>query len=208
MNRRKFLGAGLLGPAAATLGLASGLVSTRAVAAQAAADRPMSYAARQGWLPNVPLVAHTGETFHFYDDLVRDRIVLLNFFVVGCTEGRCPTTNATLRKVQDMFGDRMGKDVFFYSITLQPDKDTVPILKEYAEDIFEVKPGWLFLTGTQSDIDALRAAQGFVDPDPERDRDVTLHSSTARLINDNHNRWAMVPLATSAQNVYTVLAGM
>ena len=116
------------------------------------------------------------------------------------------TTNANLRKVQDMFGERMGKDVFFYSVTLQPEQDTVPILKEYAEDIFEVGPGWLFLTGKQSDIDTLRHAQGFVDPDPERDRDVTLHSSTGRLIDDNNNRWAMVPLNTSANNVYTALA--
>jgi protein SCO1/2 len=88
---------------------------------------------------------------------------------------------------------------------LQPELDTVPILKEYAEDIFEVGPGWLFLTGQQTDIDTLRRAQGFVDPDPERDRDVTLHSSTGRLINDNKNRWAMVPLATSPRNLYTVL---
>lgn len=201
MNRRNFLGAGLLGPATASLGLAGSLLSPQA----AATERKQSFAARHGMLPNVPLVAHTGETFNFYDDLVRDRIVLLNFFVVGCSEGRCPTTNANLRKVQDMVGDRMGKDVFFYSVTLQPELDTVPILKEYAQDIFEVKPGWLFLTGKQSDIDTLRHAQGFVDPDPERDRDVTLHSSTGRLIDDNMNRWAMVPLNTSARNVFTVL---
>ncbi len=205
MNRRKFLGAGLLAPVTATFGAAGALVSPQVSAAQAVAERPLSYAARFGMLPNVPLVAHTGETFNFYDDLVRDRIILLNFFVVSCSEGRCPTTNANLRKVQDMFGERMGKDVFFYSVTLQPEQDTVPILKEYAEDIFEVKPGWLFLTGKQSDIDTLRRAQGFVDPDPERDRDVTLHSSTGRLIDDNNNRWAMVPLNTSARNVYTVL---
>jgi len=205
MNRRKFLGASLLGPLTGTLGVSAALLAAQASAAQPTVKRPLSYAARYGLLPNVPLVAHTGETFNFYDDLVRDRIVLLNFFVVGCTEGRCPATNATLRKVQDMFGERMGKDVFFYSVTLQPEQDTVPVLKEYAEDIFEVKPGWLFLTGKQSDIDTLRRAQGFVDPDPERDRDVTLHSSSGRLIDDNRNRWAMVPLATSARNVYTVL---
>jgi len=207
MNRRNFLGAGLLGPAA-SLGLAGSLLAPAARAAQGGADRPLSYAARHGWLPNVPLTAHTGETFHFYDDLVRDRIILLNFFVVNCTEGRCPTSNANLRKVQDMFGDRMGKDVFFYSVTLQPERDTVPVLKEYAEDVFEVKPGWLFLTGKPSDIEHLRQAQGFVDPDPERDRDVTLHSSAGRLIDDNNNRWAMVNLTTSPRNVYSVIASI
>ena len=199
MNRRNFLAAGLLGPIASTAGLFN-------PAGALAADRPLSYAARYGWLPNVPLVAHTGETFRFYDDLIRDRIVLINFFVVACTEGRCPTVNANLRKVQDMFGERMGRDVFFYSITLRPEEDTQPILKEYAEDIFEVKPGWLFLTGMSADIEKLRIAQGFVDSDPDRDRDVANHSSTGRLIADNHGRWAMVPLVTSPRNIYTTIA--
>ena len=153
----------------------------------------------------MPLVTHTGETVRFYDDLVRDRIILLNFFVVGCTEGRCPASNANLRKVQDLLGDRMGKDIFFYSVTLEPEKDTVPILKEYAEDIFEVKPGWLFLTGKQADIDTLRRAQGFYDNDPERDADVTLHSSSARIGNDFQQRWAMVALATSPRNIHNTI---
>ena len=205
MNRRNFLGAGLLAPAAAALGLAGSLLPASVLGAQAAPGRPLSYAARHGWLPNVPLVAHTGETYNFYDDLVRDRTILINFFVVGCTEGRCPNANANLRKVQDMFGERMGKDVFFYSITLEPEKDTVPILKEYAEDIFEAGPGWLFLTGKSADIEHLRVSQGFVDPDPERDRDVSNHASTARLIIDNKNRWAMVPLNTSPRYIYTTL---
>ncbi len=202
MNRRNFLGAGLLAPAVATLGLASTLA---AACAQAAGARPLSYAARQGFLPNVPLVTHTGEEVRFYDDLVQDRIILLNFFVVGCTEGRCPAANANLRKVQDLLGDRMGKDVFFYSVTLEPEKDTVPILKEYAEDIFEVKPGWLFLTGKPADIDTLRRAQGFFDPDPERDADVTLHSSSARVGSDYQQRWAMVALGTSPRNIHNTI---
>ena len=97
MNRRHFLGSSLLAPACASLGMGGALLGQDAMAAQESAKRPLSYAARHGWLPNVPLVAHTGETFNFYDDLVRDRIILLNFFVVACAEGRCPTTNANPR---------------------------------------------------------------------------------------------------------------
>ncbi len=215
MNRRSFLSTAGLLPLAGVLpaaALAHNGVDHSAEhgAAQNAAHgaakaRPLSSAAKRGWLPNVPLIAHTGEKFNFYDDLVRDRTILLNFFVVSCKEGRCPAANQNLRKVQDMVGDRMGKDVFFYSITLEPEKDTVPVLKEYAEDIFEVGPGWLFLTGKHDDIDNLRISQGFSDPDPERDRDVSNHSSTGRLIIDNQDRWAMVPLITSPKNIYSVL---
>jgi len=203
MNRRNFLGAGLLGPAAATLALAGSLNPLSALAAPDEDARRKSYAYRQGMLPNVPLVTHTGEEVRFYDDLVKDRTFLLNFFMVGCTEGKCPTANANLRKVQDMLGDRMGRDVFFYSVTLQPELDTLPILKEYAEDIFAARPGWLFLTGKQQDIDTLRRAQGFYDNDPERDADPTLHAASARLGNDRKQRWAMTPLGVSPKYIYT-----
>ena len=128
MDRRNFLGLGLASPA---LALSSQVKA--AVPQVATPQRPMSRAAKNGFLPNVPLVTHTGETVHFYDDLIRDRTVLFNFFLVGCTDGRCPIATANLRQVQDMLGDRMGKDVFFYSITLQPEMDTPQVLKEYAE---------------------------------------------------------------------------
>ena len=164
-------------------------------------SRPLSRAAQRGMLPNVPLVAHTGETFNFYDDLVRDRIVLLNFFIVSCTEGRCLPASFNLRKVQDLIGDRMGKDVFFYSITLQPELDSVKRLKEYAEDVVEAGPGWLFLTGEEDDLDHLRRAQGFVDPDPERDRDVNNHASMGRIICDRRERWGTANLLTSPRNI-------
>ncbi len=199
ITRRRFLGAGL----AASVAAGGGLFAAGPAQASVPGARPLSYAARQGLLPNVPLVTHRGEPVRFYDDLVRERTILINFFVVQCTEGRCPTANANLRKVQEMLGPRMGRDVFFYSITLQPELDTVPILREYAEDIFEAGPGWLFLTGRPADVETLRRAQGFYDPDPERDRNPALHSSSARVGSDLKQRWSMVALATSPRNIYT-----
>lgn len=201
MSRRSFLGGGLAA-SAALAGLAS------AAPARASVQRPPSYAARQGMLPNVPLVTHKGETVRFYDDLVRDRTILLNFFVVSCLDGRCPITNGNLRRTQDLLGDRMGRDVFFYSVTLEPERDTVERLREYAEDIFEARPGWIFLTGERKDIDTLRRAQGFYDPDPERDTDTRLHASSARIGNDVKQRWNMVALQTSPQNIHASIVSL
>ena len=73
--------------------------------------------------------------------------------------------SANLRKVQDLLGERMGRDIFFYSITLQPKKDTPTILKEYSDN-FDIKPGWTFLTGKPADVEKLRRALGYVDWDP------------------------------------------
>jgi len=199
MDRRSFLGLG------AGLGLSLGaglvplLVPTRALAAQAP-NEPNSRAAQSGFFPNVPLVDQDGKSVMFYDDMVKNKTVLLNFFLIGCQDGRCPIATANLRKVQDMLGDRMGKDVFFISVTLQPELESPKILKKYA-DSFEVKPGWSFLTGKPHDIETLRRSLGYFDPDPERDRDLNNHIGMARYGNDKFNRWGAISLRSSPANI-------
>lgn len=194
MKRRNFLSLGLL-PAA--------LPATARGAATPAAAAPvgrMSRSAQTGALPNVPLITHTGEKVRFYDDLIRDKIVLFNFFLVACSDGVCPTAAANLRKVQDLLGDRMGTEVFFYSISLRPQDDTPEVLREYAA-LFDVRPGWLFLTGETADIELLRRRQGFVDSDPIRDLDPTNHAGMARYGNDRLDRWGAVSVRSSPGNI-------
>ena len=181
------------------LGLPLALAATQAAGAAQETPR-QSRAARMGFMPNVPLVTHTGRHVRFYDDLIRDRTVLLNFFLVQCTDGACPTATANLRRVQDLLGERMGRDVFFYSITLTPTRDTPRILKAYADN-FDVKPGWLFLTGRPADIEHLRRSMGIVDADPRRDRDVNNHVGMGRYGNDRLDRWGGISLTTSPQHI-------
>ena len=189
MERRTFL----------SLGLAPLLLAGNALAGQQA-DKSMSRAAQIGMFPNVPLITHTGEKVRLYDDLIRGKIILLNFMLVECTEGICPTATANLRKAQDLLGERMGRDIFFYSVTLQPKKDTPGILKEYAEN-FDIKPGWTFLTGTPADIDRLRRAQGMVDWDPIRDKDINNHTAMGRYGDDRLDRWGSVALRSTPENI-------
>ena len=189
MKRRDFL----------SLGLAPLVFAGSARAAQET-GKPMSRVARGGFLPNVPLVTHKGEKVYFYDDLVHDKIVLLNFFLVECTDGLCPTAIANMRKVQDLLGDRMGREITFLSITLQPKRDTPKILKEYSDN-FDIKPGWSFLTGKPADVEKLRRGLGFVDSDPQRDKELTNHVGMARYGNDKLNRWGGVSLRSSAENI-------
>jgi len=69
--------------------------------------------------------------------------------------------------VQTLLGDRMGKDVFFYSISIDPERDTPAALKAFAEK-YHAGPGWTFLTGTREDIDRLSKKLGLYSaPDPE-----------------------------------------
>ena len=99
------------------------------------------------------LTTQDGKVVHFYDDLIKGKIVALDLIYTTC-QYACPLETARLAQVQKLLGDRMGKDVFFYSITIDPDHDTPAVLKEYGEK-FGAGPGWLFLTGKQADIELI-----------------------------------------------------
>ena len=100
--------------------------------------------------PNVELITHEGKKVRFYDDLIKGKVVAIELMYTTCRYN-CPLETARLVQLQKMLGDRMGKDVFFYSITIEPDIDTPQVLKAYAEK-YHIGPGWTFLTGKEADI--------------------------------------------------------
>jgi protein SCO1 len=100
--------------------------------------------------PNVELLTQDGKKVRFYDDLIKGKVVAIELMYTTCRYN-CPLETARLVQLQKLLGDRMGKDVFFYSITIEPEKDTPKVLKAYAEK-YHIGPGWLFLTGKEADI--------------------------------------------------------
>ena len=97
---------------------------------------------RRTAFPNVTLKAHNGKTVNFYDDLIKDKFVTLNFMYINCGDGTCPVTTYNLMMIQQMLKHRVGKDMFMYSITIDPKRDSLEMLRNYA-DVHGVKPGWL-----------------------------------------------------------------
>jgi protein SCO1/2 len=154
---------------------------------------------RQRYFPNVELTTHEGKKVRFYDDLLKDKIVLINFMYAECT-GVCPGITANLKKVQNLIGKRMGKDVFIYSFTLQPQRDTPQVLNHYAK-MHKVAPGWLFLTGSPADMEMLRRKLGFTDPDPERDKDKANHIGNIRYGNEALTVWSACPGLSKASAI-------
>ena len=100
--------------------------------------------------PNVELITHEGKKVRFYDDLIKGKVVAIELMYTTC-KYNCPLETARLVQLQKLLGDRMGKDVFFYSITIEPEIDTPAVLKAYAEK-YHIGPGWTFLTGKEADI--------------------------------------------------------
>ena len=149
--------------------------------------------------PNVTLTTHNGKKVRFYDDLIKDKIVIINFMYVKC-DGKCPGTTANLVQVQKLLGDRIGKDIFIYSITLKPEEDTPKVLNAYAK-AYKVKKGWEFLTGDPKDIELLRQKLGFIDRDPVRDANKSNHIGMLRWGNEPHTLWAGCPASLAPAKI-------
>ena len=84
------------------------------------------------YLPNLPVVDQDGKSYRFYDDLIKGKRVIINFFFTTCTD-ICPLTTARMAVLQEKLGDSVGRDVEMYSITIDPEHDSPPVLKRYAE---------------------------------------------------------------------------
>lgn len=110
------------------------------------------------YFPNVLLTTHDGQKVRFFDDLIKGKVVGINFIYTTCPDA-CPIETARLLEVSQLLGERMGKDVFFYSITIDPEHDTQPVLAEFAAS-WGIGPGWKFLTGTEAGITAVRKKLG------------------------------------------------
>jgi len=108
------------------------------------------------YFPNIELTTHEGKKVRFFDDLIKDKIVVINFIYTTCPD-TCPLETAHLVRVQRIMGDRIGKDVFFYSISIDPDTDTPAVLKQYRQ---RFKANWTFLTGDEVEIVQLRKKLG------------------------------------------------
>jgi protein SCO1/2 len=153
--------------------------------------RPAPGAARasiqQRHLPNVRLITHEGRRVRFYDDLVKNKKVVLTFVSSGAPASAKVTEN--LAKIQRFFGPRMGQDIFLYSIARTPEIDTSSVLARWAAE-HDAGPGWRFLTGKTADVERLRHALGFASPDPVEDADPAYSVGVLRHGVEPEMRWA------------------
>ncbi len=82
---------------------------------------------------------------------LRGKVLALTFIFASCTD-TCPLLTAKMAGIQDRLGPAFGAQVFFLSITVDPERDTPAVLKRYAEAHRANAVGWAFLTGSPSEI--------------------------------------------------------
>ena len=170
----------LIGEAAGVDGAAD--APARAVAVNASVAPPEAgTTAAARYFPNTVLLTQDERRVRFYDDLLRGRIVLVNFMFTTC-QGVCSPMTANMAKVQRYLGEHVGREVAIISISVDPATDTPPVLKKYA-DGFKAQPGWYFLTGKKENVDqVLSKLGGYVD-------DKSKHSAVLIVGDETAGKW-------------------
>lgn len=107
--------------------------------------------AAEKYFSDVELINQDGQKMRFYSDVLKNKVVIINTFFTTCTSV-CPPMNRNFERVQEALGDRLGKDAFLVSITVDPETDTPPRLKEYSRR-FHAREGWIFLTGKKENVE-------------------------------------------------------
>jgi protein SCO1 len=107
--------------------------------------------AAEKYFTNTELITQDGKPVRFYTDVLKGKVVVINSFFSTC-KGACMPMNRTFKKVADLLGDKVGRDVFLVSITVDSQMDTPAALKEYAGSL-HAPAGWLFLTGSKENVD-------------------------------------------------------
>jgi protein SCO1/2 len=105
---------------------------------------------------NITLLNQLGDTVSLYDK--QGKIIVMDFFFTSC-RSICPRMTQNMLTLQRSFkkgGNVRNKIdtsiVQFMSFTVDPENDSVPVLKKYADRFGVIHDNWWFLTGNKKDI--------------------------------------------------------
>jgi protein SCO1/2 len=101
-----------------------------------------------GPAPEFTLIKQDGKRLALKE--LRGKVLAITFIFASCTD-TCPLLTAKMTGMQDRLGPAFGPQVFFLSITVDPERDTPVVLKRYAEAHRANTAGWAFLTGSPAE---------------------------------------------------------
>ncbi len=101
-------------------------------------------------LHDVELIDQDGGRVRFRSDVIGDRAAVVIPFYTTCTTS-FPILIFVLTRLQDMLGERLGREVVLVSVTVDPRTDIPVRLKAYAKKQ-KARPGWVFLSGDRNSL--------------------------------------------------------
>ena len=151
---------------------------------------PASYAEDEverarGYFSNLELINQDGETVRFFDDVLKDKVVVISFIFTNC-EGACPLITHKLTQVRDRIEALIGDPVHFVSLSIDPARDTPAAMKEFAETHQADHAGWTFLTGDAGNLDNIIKRLG------QYTTDIEAHSTMLLAGNVNEAHWIKI----------------
>ena len=158
---------------------AADTVTAAEARAAAEIDRAREY------FSNVELINQDGETVRFFDDVLKDQVVVINFIFTNC-DGACPLMTHKLSLVRDSMEGQIGNGLRFVSLSIDPERDTPAAMKEFAKTHHADHDGWVFLTGKPENLNLIVKRLG------QYTEDVEAHSTMMLAGNVNAAHWIKI----------------
>lgn len=137
------------------------------------------------YFTNLELINQDGETVRFFDDVLKDKVVVISFIFTNC-QGACPLMTQKLTRVRDKMEGQIGDPLQFVSLSLDPARDTPAAMKEFAKTHHADHDGWVFLTGKAENLEYIIKRLGqFSD-------DVEAHSTMVLAGNVSAAHWIKI----------------
>ena len=167
---------------------AATLVMTPAVFASNSADAERATAEQKArdYFTNLEVIDQDGRKLKFYDDVLKDKVVAINFIFTNC-QGACPMMTRNLTVVRDLLGPDVGEKIHFVSISIDPVRDTPAAMKEFAETQNADQSAWRFVTGDPENLAYIVKKLG------QYTDDVEAHSTLLLAANVRTAHWTKIP---------------
>ena len=161
------------------------IASAPVAAGNAPEDKAASEAKARDYFSNVELVDQDGRSLKFYDEVLKDNIVVISFIFTNC-QSACPLMTRNLTMIRDMLREDERRAIQFVSISIDPLRDTPAAMKEFAQKHEADNGGWLWLTGRPDDVNFVTQRLGSYTDDPEA------HTTTLLAANVPNAHWTKI----------------
>jgi len=168
------LGLALLPQAA--LSKESVTVSSAAAVSNTASDAAAEEKARK-FFTDLEVIDQNGKKLRFYSDVLKGRVVLISFIFTNC-EFACPMQAQKLKQARAAMVPTIKDDVWYVSLSVDPDRDTPEAMKKFAERQGVDESRWIFLTGDKQNLETIIRKLGQYTPDVEAHTTLMLAGNT------------------------------
>jgi len=129
---------------------------------RAAMAKPTAASTLDVAVPNAQLLDQHGKPVRFVEDVLGDKVVIVDFVYTTCTT-ICPVQSALFNALQSKLADKLGRSVALVSVSVDPRRDTPARLMQAAEK-YGSGPNWHWLTGERAEVEDVLRAYGAYTP--------------------------------------------